>query len=237
MSHSKRLLGLPRRSWFVISPALIAAAALAPWPGAPEDPAAGLFREPLLVAHTPAAVGSIPPAETPGELDLTTSRLLGDRVVPYGRHEGTGPVFALALRTTEHASIQRPFGWSPGSSFPGLGFFRRRDVWRYALTAVRYDEGAKSSPSETWWLPDDEAAALRPLAVAELDRRSGSARRGAELARLLDEGAERESWLNWPNGLVLAAWLSIPVALWACVRPKEAGKSKSATEEMQEAFP
>lgn len=237
MSHSKRLLGLPPRFWFVISPALIAAASLAPWPGAPEDPAAGLFREPVLVAHAPAAVGSIHPEEMAREPDLATSRLLGDRVVPYGRHEGAGPVFALALKTINHASVERRLGWSPGSSFPGLGFFRRHDAWRYALTAVRFDEGAKSSPPETWWLPDDEAAALRPLAVAELDRRSGPARRGAELARLLDEGAERESWVNWQNGLVLAAWLSIPVSLWACVRPKEDGKCKSATEEMQEAFP
>ncbi|WP_165252089.1 hypothetical protein [Paludisphaera soli] len=219
MSHPNRLLGLPSWSWFAISPSLIAAAVLAPWPGAAADPAEGLFREPVLVAHAPAAAGPDAP---------------GDRIVPYGRHEGAGPVFALGVQTTHRESVSRRLGWSPGATFPDLGFFRRRDSWRYELTGQRYDAAGKSLPRESWWLPADEAAALRPLAVAELDRRSGPARRGAELARLLDEGAERESWASWQNALVLAAWLSVPMALLACVRPKAAGKEESAAEAMRE---
>ncbi|WP_165252097.1 hypothetical protein [Paludisphaera soli] len=218
MPHPTRLLGLPPRGWLVLSPCLVAGALLAPQPGAPADPSAGLLDAPVLVALAPAT-GGVP------------------RVVSFAERDRSGPVVALGLQTTRRSSVDRHLGWRPESAFPELGFFERRDAWSYELTATRYDEAGKSLPHGDRPLPKEEAAALRPLAVAELDRRSGPGRSGARLAKLLDEGAERESRFHWQNLLMIAAWSSIPLMLCAGIRPRPAGERKPATSKLNEFFP
>ena len=153
MALSQRLLGLPAWSWPLISVALITTSMRAPWPGPAANPAAGLFREPILVTRTASE----------------------HKVVPFGRHEGIGPVWAVSLRSTDRASVHRRFGSSPDSKTPGLGFFHRRDQWSYELAANRLDAESRQAPPESLWMSQEEANALRPLVVAELERRTGTA--------------------------------------------------------------
>ena len=89
--------------------------------------------------------------------------------------------------------IRRGFGVARGSRVLELGFFHRRDEVKYELTAARYDKEARSAPSKTLWMPKEEVEALRPRAIAELNRRSGEARDGARLASLLDNGLTQET--------------------------------------------
>jgi hypothetical protein len=214
MPHSRRLLGFNARSWVLASAILIAAALSVPPPGAPADPSEGLFRDPILISRTPS----------------------GDKVVPFGQHEGMGPVWAVSLWRTDTSTINRRLGVLPGSRTPGFGFFRRNDHWRYELAANRFDRGARSAPSKDLWLSPEDAKSLRPVVVAELERRSGGAHQGVLLEHLLDHGASRESWANWQNGLVLLAWLSIPVTLWAVARAIRTGKDARLAKRMVEYY-
>ena len=199
MSRSRSLLGVPAWTWPLLTVGLVAAAALVPPPGPMADPpqAEALFRDPVLVAG----------------IDGDGA---GARVVPFGQPEGIGPLWAVNLSSEHWTDVGRRLRPPTDPGGAGLGFFRRRDRWHYGLTAMRYDVGARTAPPGTRWLPDAEAAGLRPLVIAELDRRAEG--RGGELAALLDSGVRRESWICPQNALVLAAWLSIPLACWGVAR-------------------
>ncbi len=187
-----KFLGLPALAWPLVSAGLAVAMIVLPPPGPPPAPApvAEMFREPLLV--TPSGDGY--------------------RVVPYGPHRDAGTVWAINLQTTTRSTVTRDFSLGVP---PNPGLFHRSARWEFELTAVRFDDAARDAPG-SHWMPAGEAAALRPLVVAELDRRSGGLW-GKQLGDLLDRGAERRSWVCWQNVVILLAWLSLPLATAAIV--------------------
>jgi len=214
MSLSQRLFRFPAWSWVLASASLVAGALCVPWPGPSADPSDALFRDPILISRTPS----------------------GDTVVPFGQHEGIGPVWAVSLQRTNSAIVRRWFGRSGDSPVPGIGFFHRKDDWRYELAANRFDREARTAPSQDLWLAPGDAKGLRPVVVAELERRSGRAHQGVLLENLLDHGANRESWASWQNGLVFLAWLSIPASLCAVLRPSQARKNEKLVKLMVEHY-
>jgi hypothetical protein len=132
------------------------------------------------------------------------------RFVAFEEWQKFNPVYAVTLMKSANQSTTRTLGWDSqqGASF---GFFRRSANWTYQLTATRFDwKSAADGPVE---IAPAERAKLRPLVVAELNRREIG--RGARLEQMLDHGAQIESAVCWQNLVVLLAWLSLPLGALA----------------------
>jgi hypothetical protein len=125
---------------------------------------------------------------------------------------------SVTHRITNYNKSFGSIGWGQELSY---GFWTREGSWRYDLQAVRFDSARKSD--EPPWLAADDLKRLRPLVIAELNRRSLNERRGDQLAQLLDYGAESKSFICIQNDVILLAWLSLSVALlsliWMFFRP------------------
>jgi hypothetical protein len=126
------------------------------------------------------------------------------RFVKFGEHQGVEPLWALTTVTTEQFQVAWSFGFGSataegGGSWVSPGFYTRTSRWTYQLSALRFGEGAK----DPLLLPAREVERLRPLVVAELNRRFPEERRGDRLDRLLSEGASRRQWLCAQNVAVL----------------------------------
>ena len=195
MWPARRFRMIPAWAWPLATATLFAVAVSLPPPDPPyvPDHAYALFRDPLLVARE-------------GE---------GYRVVLWQGAEGAeghGPVWSINLQTARRSTSDRIFAFGLDS---GPGLFRLREHRAYQLTALRQDKASRLDPPGTCWMSPAEAAALRPLAVAELNLRSGGERVGAKLGGLLDRGEHRESWICYQNGIVVLAWLSFAATLLA----------------------
>jgi hypothetical protein len=105
-------------------------------------------------------------------------------------------------------------GDTPGHGV-SLGFFHRSATWKYQLAILRFDksQGEADGPMV---LSDKETAEVRPMLVAELNRRAAG--RGDLLNKILDSGEESsDSVFCWQNIIVLLAWLSLAMAMFALV--------------------
>ena len=96
-----------------------------------------------------------------------------------------------------------------------LGFFHRSAIWKYQLAILRFDD-SKGDANGPMVLSDKEIAEVRPMLVAELNRRAAG--RGDLLNKILDSGEETsDSMVCWQNVIVLLAWLSLAMALFALI--------------------
>ncbi len=177
--------------WLFITVLLGTCAVYAPPPsGLPEPPqAAALFHQPVLL--TPDG-GSY-------------------RFIEFGKHTTIVPLYAVSRMVTAHQSVTRTLGWNAGDV--SLGFFHQHADWQFALSTNRFDSQWKSTADGAVSLSDTEVEKLRPLIIAELNRREES--RGERLQRLLEHGLRAESVVCWQNAVVLLAWLALAMTLLA----------------------
>jgi hypothetical protein len=111
-------------------------------------------------------------------------------------------------------SIQTDLDQGTNNAFGGIyfGFYKRTLQCRWLLSELPFDEeGRKQSSAETS-LSDSEIQSLKPLVIAELNRRSGEKHWGDVLDKALKEGRARSSYVCLQNAFILAGWLSV---LWA----------------------
>jgi hypothetical protein len=112
-----------------------------------------------------------------------------------------------------------------GASSFVLGLIRQEARWTYALSTRRIDNGFYMERSENgidwkgdeenpYVLPPEQIQKLRPLVVAELNRRHPGTKLGDRLETMLDDGLEVSS-LSYPpqNAAVLMKWLAILMAV------------------------
>ena len=116
------------------------------------------------------------------------------------------PVYAVTMTTMARQEVTLTPGWDAGKVI--AGFFHRSARWSYELTGTRFEwKGSDDGPIE---LAPGERKKLRPLVVAELNRRAFG--RGRLLEDMLDNGRREESFVCWQNLVTLLAWLSLPLA-------------------------
>jgi hypothetical protein len=111
-----------------------------------------------------------------------------------------------------------------GGNYFTSALIRKEARWSFELETRRIDsgDGDKENPSE---LLPEEIRRLRPLIVAELNRRNPPAKLGDRLEKMLDDGLEASSTSFSPqNNLILLSWITEPIALVALcsmfVRPR-----------------
>ncbi|GDY19193.1 hypothetical protein LBMAG56_05380 [Verrucomicrobiota bacterium] len=184
-----QLLGFRSWFWSLAALVLVPAAIYVPRPGdLPEPKAAVEIFQPML---------------------LLTPEGGSHRFVGYldGEWKKFKPVYAVTRMVTTRQEVTRTFGRGSqrGVSF---GFFQRAGSWCYQLVTHRLDwKAGDPGPME---IPPAEVQKLRPMIVAELDRIQPG--QGRALNRLLDDGAKTTTTVCWQNGVVLLAWLSLPLA-------------------------
>ena len=188
----RRLAGLPAWCWLLLPPLLVALLWMLGPPqelGEPPE-AVEIFREPILFAH-----------EGPSF-----------RFVAFDQAQEVQSLWAVAPKVRRRAVTDLPvyYGVLPG-------FYRQAAHWDYQLEAVRFGEARQVAKAEPFWLPPEDLERLRPLAVVELNRRSGEQRWGDRLQKLLETGADRESFLCLQNVLLAAAWLAVVLAVVAII--------------------
>ena len=122
--------------------------------------------------------------------------------------------------------------FSRGENYLTAAVVRREVHWSYDLEARRIDggDGDKENPSE---LPPEQIRQLKPLVVAELNRRNPPDKLGDRLVKMLDNGLEASSTSFSPqNGLILLSWITAPIALVALgsmfVRPRAVSLPRGA---------
>ncbi len=129
------------------------------------------------------------------------------RIVPFEKFREVSPVYAITLATTQTTTAKREFGFPPAR----FGFFKATTQWTYKLAAVRFNIQAASGDM---FLSDAEVAKVKPVVVAELDRRSENHRLGQRLNEALESGVVSESpLLCWQNIIVFAAWCAAVMSL------------------------
>lgn len=206
---ARRFLFVPAWLWLLPPLCLILLVrSMGPPTHVPEPPRGPeLFREPLLFTED------------------------GDsyRFVNLADSKGISPLWALTHTTTAQTHISRSVGFSPATeNHPNphfdLGFYQLSGRWTYSLSAQRFGE-THPADKNGWFLPETELEKVRPLAVAELNRRYPNERRGDELERLLTQGAAWNGWLCKENIVILLMGLSVPLSLAAIasmfVRPRK----------------
>jgi hypothetical protein len=152
------------------------------------------------------------------------------RFVPFSEHKGVKPLWAVTVTIYDTGDVR----WETYYFLPG--FFRRQSRWTYELTALRFDS-AKDDKDGPFILPVEQVHQLRPLVIAELNRRNPAAHHGDQLEVLLTDGLAATSYVCAQNVLILLGWLSLPMALiglgsmFIGHRPGESGTSKGLVSE------
>jgi len=115
--------------------------------------------------------------------------------------------------------------FSCGASYFLPGLIHKESRWTYALKANRVDYGWymelskngfdwKGDKENPYQLPPEQLRQLRPLVVAEVNRRNPTAKLGDRLERMLDNRLEVSSTSFSPqNALILLRWLAILMAV------------------------
>ena len=186
----RRFAGLRVWVWPLITIALALAAIYVPPPGTQPEPSdiASMFR--------PAPV-------------LLTPHGNSYRVVTFERFRDFNQVYAVGLVTTETTTVTRQLGVNPAH----LGFFKTTTRRTYQLAASRFDS---NRPPENPWLSAPEVAKIKPLVVAELNRRSADHLLGQRLSEVLQSGVVSDCpRLCLQNVIVLAAWCALALSLLA----------------------
>ncbi len=194
MVPDARLVGLPAWFWVLLPIPLLSLGLMMPWiwpPGPlsePLDPSR-LFADPVLVTPVDGSYA----------------------FVPFDRHRGVKPLWAVNLTTTARQECV----WGSLGVVPGL--MLRSAAWEYDLSGMRFDRGWQDEVGGSVFLPADVLERLRPRVVEELNRRVPEEKPGDRLERLLTQGQERATYLCPQNAEIVLAWLSLPMALVALV--------------------
>jgi hypothetical protein len=200
---TRRVLGLPAWFWVVLPiPVLALGSSLSMFwlPSSLDEPPERdeIFRDPVLITRQGEA----------------------DRFVPFSEQKGVKPLWAVSVITSARYNLE----WSRRNYVPGL--FRRQASWTYELTANRFDPDWKDDKLNPLTLPAEQIRRLRPLIVAEMNRRNPVAQRGDRLEQLLNKGLEEKSSFCPQNAVIVLGWLSLPMAfIGLCsmfVRPRPA---------------
>ncbi len=191
--HAPRFLSLRSWTWPVAALLLVPAAIYVPRPGdlpTPKD-AAEIFHP----------------------ITLITPEGESYRFLAFEEWHKFKPVYAVNWMVEARQEVTRTFGWDSQQG-ASLGFFRRGAFWKYQLTGTRFGnwKGPEDGPLE---IAPAERTKLRPLVVAELNRRAFG--RGRLLEDILDNGRHEESSVCWQNLVVLLALLSLPLAVIATI--------------------
>jgi hypothetical protein len=207
----RRFLGLPALVW-VILPFVLFGIALA-------------LGRPKELSEPPVASAIL------GKACALVAARDGDsfRLVPQeDRDKPTLLLWGVGRTTSEKHTVEQTFGWSDGR--PQLGFWKRSGRWTYELFVYGFNHPGKARSAE-------DVQRLRPLLVAELNRRSPDERPGDQLDELLNHGIEETSYWCVQNAVIFFVWLSLPIAMCACVamfirprpvpRPVEANRPTS----------
>lgn len=210
-SPSRRFLILPAWLWLLFPPLLVLLAYLLGRPAALAEPGerAEILTPPLVVVRDDDSF----------------------RFVPWDSPQGIAPLWALTCTMKSNIEMNWNLGLGNGG---GLGFWKQSGQWRYELAAHRFDKEWKSG--EPFMLSADDMNRLRPLVIDELNRNPPNERRGDRLARLLDQGIERTSYICVQNAVILLAWMSVAIACLSFVmmfiKPrKRAGSPKTFMEQ------
>jgi hypothetical protein len=189
-SPTRRLLGLPAWLWVVLPVPLLALGSV------------------LGTVWLPSKL-SEPPERSEILRNVVLVARQGDsfRFVPMEEQKGVKPLWAVTTIINDNGSVQ----WTTYRGLPGL--FRRRSRWTYELTANRFDHDWKDDKKDPLTLPPEEIRRLRPLVVAELNRREPDSKAGDRLEQLLNNGLEASSSVCPQNALIVLSWLSLPMAL------------------------
>jgi hypothetical protein len=130
-------------------------------------------------------------------------------VVTFEKFRDFNQVYAVGLVTTETTTVTRQIGINPAH----LGFFQVTTRRTYQLAASRFDT---NRPSGNPWLSESEVAKMKPLVVAELNRRSANHLLGQRLSEVLQSGVDSECpRLCLQSVIVLAAWCAVALTLLA----------------------
>jgi hypothetical protein len=203
---SRRFLLLPAWIWLLVPLIMVVAVH---WIGPPlklsEPPAR------MEIVHT--------------DLILLTPDGESYRFVRFEDQKGVKPLWSVSTEVREQSQVTwstafgesadgRPWQWLN----PGL--YIRTSQWSYKLFIHRFDETGMKP-----FLPADEVERLRPLIVAELNRRFPDERRGDRLERLLTQGVSEGNSYCIPNMAIILAWLFGLLAVAAVcsmfVRPRQ----------------
>jgi hypothetical protein len=200
---SRRVLGMPAWVWAALPISLL-------------GPGALLWR----VWLPPDLTEPADRADIFREIILVTRQGDGFRFVPYSESKGTNPLWAVGVTIT---GIARGH-WDAPYFFPG--FLQRESHWTYQLQALPFPpSGHNDSP-----LTLVEMAQLKPLVVAELNRRADHL--GDRLEVLLANGLLASSYVCPQNAVILLGWLSVPMAVIGfismIVRPRPTESARAA---------
>ncbi|HEU5117371.1 MAG TPA: hypothetical protein VFT74_12075 [Isosphaeraceae bacterium] len=192
MDPGARLLGLPAWFWVLLPIPLLSVGLVMPWmwpPGPLSEPidSSKLFADPVLV--TPAN-GSY-------------------AFVPFDRHQGVKPLWAINLAT----AAKQDRRWRSVGVVPGL--VHRSASWKYELSGIRFDKGWQDEVGVSALLSSEVVRQLRPRVVEELNRRAPVEKSGDLLEDLLNRGQRRATYVCAQNAEVVLAWVSLPMALVA----------------------
>jgi hypothetical protein len=187
---SRRVLGLPAWFWVVLPiPLLVLGNML--WkvwvPSKLSEPAERreVFRELVLVTR-----------------DGDSFRFVQANEPDIGK-----PLWSVNVVLHDTATVH----WQTHYILPGL--FHRESRWTYDLDAHRFDANWKGDNENPFIMPAEQVRQLRPLVVAELNRRNPAAKTGDRLESLLTDGREASSYVCPQNAVVVLSWLSLPMAL------------------------
>jgi hypothetical protein len=179
----------------------------------PEPPERNaITSERIIVAHKGALFRFVPAAQYDAEeADLRRTFRDNPKIEPrWGVY-------------VEQFNEQEDYSCGASSFVPGL--IHRESRWTYDLRATRADygwwmevrkngihwKGDKENPFE---LPPEQIRKLRPLVVAELNRRHPGSKLGDRLKTMLDEGLETSSTSYAPqNTLIMMRWLALLMAV------------------------
>ena len=96
-----------------------------------------------------------------------------------------------------------------------FGFYKRTMQWRWSLDTLPFTGPVTQQSNGDAGLSASELQTLKPLVITELNRRSGEKRWGDALEKALRDGREKTSYVCLQNALILAEWISCPLALVA----------------------
>ena len=200
---SRRFLRLPAWVWIILPPALALVAKMLGPPGAlPERPEITAILHPAI---------------------LVTRDGNSFRFVPLKQSEEVKPLWAVSWDVGRHDEVTWAMGWDRDGL--SLGFYKMYTRRSYRLAGATQFGGYRGPDLMT----PEEVQQLRPLVVAELNRRSPNDRLRARVEELLKNGMEETSYRCVQNAVILLAWLSLGVALLAVAtmffRPRSAADS------------
>jgi hypothetical protein len=214
---SRQVLGSPAWLWVVLAVLLFLLAN----PQILMDPALNL--QPIKLAEPPdrGAIAS----------ERITVARNGDsfRFVPVAERDASREAIRENKRTEPFWGVfvelwHQQESFSCGASYLLPGLIRGESRWTCVLRANRADYGWymelrehgfdwKADKENPYELPPEQIRKLRPLVVAELNRRHPTTKLGDRLERMLDDGLEASSTSFAPqNALILFRWLALLMA-------------------------